>query len=357
MKRLFFLCLTMLTAQVSFGQGICPAGVPTDICKFEVKVYTETDFKNTEQVRNLLTQFKSLMMAHIHDSSLIQDHLLSLGDQIIGEAYHQRMPKNLLSEGASNLLQMMKPLKKWESEHGQIVPVDWQIPAQFTLPVINLERSYDIATDRIRYELNFYSRLNETVEVEQFKISQFGGPTLIDKASGIGFCHSGFMKFTPTDSYFSAHSTTQSTPVHDGLYNISIQLKGQPIVNGWFFLHGTATTSPSISSPLVNEQYHTPHPTFRFQDFKSASLRASDHIKRSVSVYSESGVDTIWRTSVIQPNDNSKVNVGQSPNESGLTSLIPGSYRLNLAFEERSFFGDITVGRLSNTTVPFRIAK
>jgi hypothetical protein len=53
----------------------------------------------------------------------------------------------------------------------------------------------------------------------------------------------------------------------------------------------------------------------------------------------------------------SNIIVGQDPNGTGDKRLAPGSYRLSLNYEERSFFGQLLIGRASNTTVTFGVVK
>lgn len=157
--------------------------------------------------------------------------------------------------------------------------------------------------------------------------------------------------------YVSAGSTYQDTPMLDGLYLMSIKVKGKKAVDGWFFLHGTATTSPVVLSPQVNEKYTTVNPNFRFQNFTSSAFLSSDGRKLSVSIFHEGDNKQVWNTSYINPKNITSFTLGQDNNQFGDKSLAAGSYRMKLSFEERSYFGDLTVGRLINTTVPFGVSK
>jgi hypothetical protein len=343
-----------------FADMTCPPGISKDICQFEAKVYTDTDFKNTQDVRGVLTQFKSLLMAHSSDSAMVQEHLLSLGNQIVEESYSQRAPKEIVdtADGDKTLLKMFKSLREWEAKNGEVVPLDWRLPDGFVTLVLTLNRSYDVSTDRVRFGLGAYGVLDQPIEIEQFKISKYSGDTIIDKEASIGSWDYN-LKSSLGQPAFSASSMIHSspTPVPDGLYLLTIKVKGQNAVNGWFFLHGTCATSPVVLSPQVNEKLHTSEPTIRFQDFRSSSKLTSDHQKRIVSISREGDGKTVWHTSAVNPKNVTDVTVGKDPNETGDTNLSPGAYRLNLSFEERSFFGMLLIGRAANTTVTFGVTK
>lgn len=348
----------MLFAQLSHGQSQCAHQLPADVCAFEAKVYTETDFKNTEDLKQIMVELKSLLMKHNNDSALVQDHILTLGGQVVEEAYNQRAPKSILAlaDGKRNLLDMLKKLRKWETKNGQIVPLDWQLPKGFTIGITALTRSYDVSTDRLRFNVSFFSILDLPLEVEQFKVTRYGGSVVIDKTAGIGDWNQGVMSWG-NRPYVSAGSIHQDTPMPDGLYLITIKVKGQKAIDGWFFLHGTSTTSPIVTSPQVNEKYTNLNPTFSFQNFTSIFLSPSDSRKLSVSIFHEGDNKQVWNTSYINPKNITAFTLGHDVNQNGDSALVSGSYRLNLAFEERSYFGDLTIGRVINTTVPFGIAK
>lgn len=357
MKRLLNLGLGILVSQWCYAQPTCPTGIPADICQFETKVYTSTDFKNTDQVRQVMTGLKALMMAHSADSSMIQEHLLTLADQIVEEAYNQRAPKSILAlaDGKRMLTDMLKVLKPWEAKNGQIVPLDWHLPKGFVIAVANLDRSYDVASGRVRFGISFFASLDQQLEVEQFQVIRYPGAVVIDKNAGIGSWNAGATQLQVP--YLSASSAWQESPFQDGLYLLNIKVKGQDAVNGWFYLHGTSATSPVVLSPQINEKLHTPTPTFTFQDFKSNAKLSSDHRKRSLAIYREGDNQELWNTKIINPLNGTRLTLGQDANQNGVNALVAGSYRLNLSFEERSYFGDITIGRLSNTTVVFGITK
>ncbi len=357
MKRYIFGILMMCT-QFAPAQSTCAPSLPKDICNFETRVYTATDFKNTGQLQQVLLDLKNLLMKHVADSALVQDHILTLGGQIVEEAYHQRAPRDILAlaDGKRNLLGMLKKLRNWEAKNGQIVPLDWRLPEGFTIGVTALVRSYDVSTDRLRFAVSFFSILEHPLEIEQFKISRYGGAVIIDKAAGIGDWRQSFNS-TENLPYVSAGNSYQETAMPDGLYLLSIKVKDQKPVEGWFFLHGTATTSPVVGSPQVNEKFSSANPTFRFQNFASSFVSPSDSRKLSLSVSHEGDNKQVWHTSYINAKNITSSTLGQDGNQLGVDSLQPGSYRLNLAFEERSYFGDLTIGRVMNTTVPFGIAK
>jgi hypothetical protein len=355
MKQFFLMILAGLFSQASSAEITCPSAIPKDICQFEKQVYTATDFKNTEQVRRVYIQLKELMMSHVGDQALIQEHILNLADQINEEAFHQRAPKSILAEadGKRNTLEMLKKLKVWEARHGQIVPLDWHLPDGFVIAVSNLERSYDVATGHVRFGLSFFAILARPLEIEQLQVVKYGGAVVIDKAAGIGTWSANVLE----SPHFSGDSWWQETPLQDGLYTLNIKVKNQAPVSGWFYLHGTSATSPVVVSPQVNERIHSATPTFSFQDFRSDVLAPADQRKRSVQVFHEGESKLAWRTDIVNPKPSTEVRVAGDPNESGEKFLAPGSYRLNLVFEERSYFGDMLTGRLSNTTVPFVVTK
>lgn len=357
MRFIVFGMLSVIV-QMSHGQTRCALNLPTDVCDFETRVYTETNFKNTKELRQVMIDFKGLLMKHVQASPLIQDRLLTLGGQIVEEAYRQRAPKKILAlaDGKRNLLEMLKKLRKWEAKNGQIVPLDWQLPQGFTIGIAALVRSYDSSADRLRFAVSFFSILDRSLEVEQFKISHFGGRVFVDKTADVGDWNQGHMSWG-NRPFISAGSGYQDTPMPDGLYLISLKIKGQKAVDGWFFLHGTSTTSPVVISPQINEKFIASNPIFRFQNFTSSARLRSDSRKLTVSIFHEADNKQVWNTSYINPKNITAVTLGKETNQFGDNSLSAGSYRMNLAFEERSYFGDLTIGRVVNTKVPFGVAK
>lgn len=359
MRNVAFIMITLLLAKVGFAQGPCPVSVPADICAFETKVYSQLDFKNTEQLRSAFTEYKNLLIAQSKASSLIQERLLTIGDQMIAESYKQRAPQKILAlaKGKINLVgSMLDQLKAWESTHGQVVPLDWRLPDNLVIGVASLVRSYDVATDRVRYGISFFAFQKTYHQLEEFKIARYGEQPIVDKKAGVGNWNEGGLPAAGFP-YFTGQSTYQETPMEDGLYILTIKEKGKKTVNGWFTLHGTSQTSPSVISPTVNETFNTSQPTFKLRDFKSNLSKASENRKRSLYVASENGGKATWKHAVIDPDDDSKIKVGTSANATGSDLLEPGPYRLNVAYEERSYFGDLLVGRLMNTTITFNIAK
>jgi hypothetical protein len=354
MKHFLGFLLASLVAQTVGAQTKCAPAVPADICQFESKVYTETDFKDTAQVASVVHRLKELLMSHATDSSLIQERLLNLADQINEEAYRERAPKDILAraDGQPNTLEMLKSLKAWEAVHGQIVPLDWHLPAGFTIAVSNMERSFDVTTGRVRFGLSFFAILEKPLEIEQLQVAKYGGAVVIDKAAGIGSWNEG----TILHAHISASSSLHEVPLENGLYTFIIKVKGQPPMSGWYYLHGTSATSPVVFTPQVNEKLRGPNPTLSFQDFRSDVVAPADYRKRSVQI-SRDGEGEVWRTDIINPAPSTQVVVGRAVNQQGVSELASGAYRLNLVFEERSYFGDMLIGRLSNTTVPFSVTK
>lgn len=350
--------LLFMLGHYSHAQTKCTSQIPADICTFEDRVYTETNFKNTQELRQLLVDFKSLLMKHVNDPALIQDRILTLGNQIVEESYNQRAPKKILAmaDGKKNLLDMLKHLRKWEAKNGQIVPLDWQLPSEFVIGVTAHQRTYNSSTDRLRFAVQFFSILDKPVDIEQFQLSRYGGAVLIDKNADIGDWKQGTIARSHRP-YISTSSAQQDTPFPDGLYLISLKLKGQKKTDGWFFLHGASTTNPAIMSPQVNEKLTTTSPTFKIQDFTSSFTSKADSRKLTLSVSQESDYKEVWNTSYINPVNKTSITLGQDENQFGPDVLSAGAYQLNVTFEERSYFGDLTIGRVIRTTVPFGIAK
>lgn len=357
MKQLL-VALYILCTGYSYAQNKCSVNIPADICDFEVKTYTETNFKNTRELKQVMQTFKGLLMRYADAPFLVKEHLLTLGDQILEESYAQRAPKKILAQadGKRNLIRMLKKLRQWEEKNGQIVPLDWQLPKGFVIGVTALLRTYDAGSDKLMFSVSFFSILDTPLELEQFKITRFNGPTVVDKQADIGNYNQGKMD-VGGKYYLSASSSLQESPAEDGLYTITIKVKNEKPVEGWFFLHNTATTTPAVLTPQVRERFTTQTPEFRFQDYTSSSLRSSDGRKLSAKVSQEGNEKSLWNTSVINPGNTTSLTMGQEKNQEGAKKLPSGSYRLKLSYEERSYFGGLTVGRVVNTIVPFAIAK
>src|SRR5688500_4994229 len=130
MKAKIVLMIGILAAALSAAPRTLPCSppLPQDVCAMQERIYLQTDFKNTEEVRSLMVGLKDLLITHDGASTFIREHVLALVDHVIEQAHSVRAPWQILSAvaGQDLLFPMGKTLREYEKQHGEILPMDWE---------------------------------------------------------------------------------------------------------------------------------------------------------------------------------------------------------------------------------------
>jgi hypothetical protein len=355
----FLTAVSLLATQLSFAQSPCAPAVPDDVCSVEQAIYVQTDFTDTDQVRQDMVSLKQLLMKYDSADSTLKEHILGLVDQVVEQAHEVLAPRDILAQatGKENLTGIYDALKKYEDTHGDIVPLDWRVPQGIRYLVFDNNRHYKSATDRTTYDFGFFTVLDKGASLEQLQLIRYPSEILIDKQSGIGEWDTGTMK--GGFPYISIGSGVVDHSAKDGLYLLNFKVAGQSMVNGWFIVsRGSSTADPSIQSPAINATAGH-NPTLTWTDFKSPEFRVFEQRKRYVRVSKEDtdSSRSVWSLSQVYPDATQSVTVGQDVTRGNVTSLSEGNYSLQVNFEERWFMGSLLVGRNSYTAVPFSVMK
>jgi hypothetical protein len=354
-KMKFAVAALLAAIPSAYAQSPCSPTVPEDVCQIEQTIYVQTDFKNTDQVRQDLLNLKNLLIRHDGDSSVVKEHILGLFDHVIEEAHEVRAPKDILAqaEGKPNLFGIYDQLKAYEKQNGPIVPLDWSLPDEIHFLVSDNTRRYDADSDRTRYDIGLFGVLAPGASVDQVQLIRYPNEILIDKQSNIGDCKEGTADSFPD---ISCGVDRPDSPGSNGLYLVNIQVKGKPMTHGWFVMSRTqVSATPVVQSPVLNQNYKTPTPTFHWLDFKSSEYRPFEQRKRKLSVYEHSSQSSTqrWSFNEIYPDSSESKTIGTLGD--GATTLSPGDYSLHAGFEERWFFGEMLLGRVGTTNVPFTV--
>jgi hypothetical protein len=356
---LFIATAALLASQAGFAQSPCSPAVPDDVCSVEQMIYVQTDFKNTDQVRLDMTSLKQLLMKYDGGDATLKEHILGLVDQVVEQAHEVRAPRDILAQaaGKENLTGIYDALKAYEDKNGDIVPLDWKVPAGIRYLVFDNNRKYKPATDRMSYDFGFFTVLDKGATLEQLQLIRYPSEVLIDKQSGIGEWDTGTL--IGGYPYISIGSGVRDHLAKDGLYLLNIKMPGQPLVNGWFIVsRGSSTADPSIQSPTINATTNRT-PTLTWTDFKSPEFRLFEQRKRVVRIHREDVEEDrqVFHQVQVYPDATQTATVGQNSMPGDVSSLSPGTYSFTVNFEERWFMGGLLVGRNSYTTVPFSVLK
>lgn len=232
---------------------------------------------------------------------------------------------------------------------------DWKAPEGITWLNVSVKRRHNVESGEVIYRMSIYADLKAGAEAEQVQIIKYPGEVIVDKQGGIGSFEAGVEEGHP--NFWFGQNYQHSMPHTDGLYLITLKMKGQDAVQGWFVVSKlTASKSPAVATPVVNQSFGTGTPTFQWTDFVSPEHRSFENRKVFVSV-SEHRVDAkdnSWTLNVPAPITTATVGAGLA-GETGAKSLAKGDYIYQLNYRERLHFGDISLSRECATAVPFSI--
>lgn len=115
--------------------------------------------------------------------------------------------------------------------------------------------------------------------------------------------------------------------------------------------------NPTIQSLVANQYVNFKNLQLKWQDHKSPNYSGFEQGKRTFHLSSESEGKVDFSFAVINPTGSTTLFFGQDSRWSEVKDLNSGQYYISLRCEERSFFGDILVGRSVTAGVPFKIIE
>jgi hypothetical protein len=235
------------------------------------------------------------------------------------------------------------------------VPADWKLPEEITSFQVGLKRRSGEDPARASHYLFVEYDTPRPDLVERVQVIRYPDEVLIDakgghgarvgRATGLG--RSGLRGYV-------LGSEGREEPLPDGLYLLNIKIGDKPAVEGWFTLHAAASSAPEIESPARNQVFRTPAPTFRWQAYRSPEFRPFEERKLLLRLFEGRGgwYEAAWNDYAPTPEQGSfTLGEGTSP------KLAPGSYSIQLMFEERRRFGDLVIARESARHLGFEIAS
>jgi hypothetical protein len=165
---------------------------------------------------------------------------------------------------------------------------------------------------------------------------------VMDKQSGLGA-----WEVTPGEEggeELWAAGQCGPTPPGEGLYLLTLKMKGEPEVKGWFALnHHASSASPYFLAPVKGAKTSTT-PTFRWDDFRSPQFKKWETRALTVLLF-----DPSWNIAWLQ--------WFEAPDATEVTSapLKPGHYEAVVKFQERRRFGGLVLSRDSAIALPFEV--
>lgn len=352
-----FLSLFLIPSLVQ-AESPCAPLVPDDICKIEQQIYIHTDFKRMEDVRSAIVRLKDLLMTHVSDNAATNEHILSLVDHVADEANANRVPADIIHSvtGKENLFAVLAKIRDWESKHGAILPLGWDLPHDILTIVASNRRVAHPALDRTQFGISLYGVLRDDISIDQIQLIQYPNKVILDKQAGIGNWNYN-QRSQSRPATFSLGIDNLGESAKPGLYLMNIKIQNQPMVKGWLIMSRVqAASTPQVKSPQINEIYHTNQPTIRWKNFESDDLKPMEQRKRKIHIHDAASDEGRWFFSEIYADRSEEIKIG-SPRAQGVTELRNGNYRFEISFEERRFFGGFLIGREAATQIPFSVSK
>jgi len=353
---LFLLCWKTGTASVVPTVFPCSPALPEDLCVLEPRIFTQTDFSKTADVREIMTRLKDAWIRHAQEDMALRDHLLALVSQVMGRAHAIRYPGEIFEDaaGQDNLFSVDRQLSAYESEHGPVVPLDWTLPPEIRMVMVTSERNDEPARDHTVFRTTVFVGLNHPHSLESIRLERYPSEVIFDNSTrGLTERLLGPEKIP----FLSLSSPASGVPLAEGLYWIEIRRKHGPKFRGWFFFSNvTPAAPPPILTPSLNQRFPSGQPNLRWIDFHSPKAKPFEHRKLTLNILGDDANPPLaWYHSEIEPIAFRSLMMGK---EKGSPRLTRGSYRFSLSLEERWLAGKgLFIGRKSSTTIPFQVSE
>ena len=236
----------------------------------------------------------------------------------------------------------------------QLTP-DWHLPGEIRDMGISVRRTFD---GNEKFSFVVRGSTHQPHIIRQFQISHYPDQVIIDKVAGIGEWEEQDMgKF----SYgIESHRTPQK--IEAGLYTLNIELENGTKTQGWFLVEDdmNATTGPAVQSPSQGETFHTGNPTFNWSNYVSTQYKPYERrwfwsgVTR-VEPPQYSGVEK-WKVYQENPTIHQATpGIDGNFDSAADHKLLPGNYEVTFNYKELRAFGDIEVGRASDTVRTFKV--
>lgn len=281
-----------------------------------------------------------------------QAMFLHLKEALMESRNHPFMVRN-----AALLLNQLET-QKWLKDYTP----DWKVPEELKYLNVSVNRKYLQDSGRVRFFLSAGGQQLESNIVEDFQVIRYPNEVVIDKNASNGKWNEQLWAGQPT---FWISEDWHAEPVAEGLYLLNIKVKNKALVQGWFFISNeNSSASPVIKTPISQQVYRTDQPTFVWKKFVSPERSAEDRVKVGMKVSREDDKNYEDLIVVNYDLDSEKKELSFRVGErtsvkeyQGLSRLTSGNYFLTIGYRELHNYGDLWVGRVSSSKVPFIVEQ
>jgi hypothetical protein len=239
----------------------------------------------------------------------------------------------------------------------QLVP-EWHLPGEIQSMNITVRRTL---ADNVKFSVVVRASTHQPNIIKQFQIIQYPDKVMIDKEAGIGKWQEykdGFQsKFG-----FGIESILSTQKIESGLYMLNIELEDGTKTPGWFLVDEdmTASTSPIVKHPSRGETFHTGNPTFNWNNYVSPQYKPYERrwFWSGVTTSESTPYTSEEKWKIYQENPTihqATLGIDGNFDLPQDHALAPGNYGVTFNYKELKSFGDIEVGRASNTERSFTI--
>jgi hypothetical protein len=235
--------------------------------------------------------------------------------------------------------------KAYETKGDRALAPDWKMPNEMIWMAVGSRHSHRVAQNVYRNSINVSLNFRAGEEIEQIRIAHYPDQVLIDLQAHVGYTEPAN---TETDGSLSRWAQSESTPGTNpsGLYLFDFKFKGKPLQHAWFIMsHLNASASQEVLVPQLNQVFSVGDKLdFQWKDFQSPEYRHFEERRLTTSVnQGDESVETEGYPSPLPEH------------YSVVKALSAGSYAFKTVFKERHHFGDLVVGRESDTSIPFSV--
>jgi hypothetical protein len=267
------------------------------------------------------------------------------------QALEQNPQDSVVKANALSLL-----AKAYENAGDAGIPVDWHLPDEIKFMDVGVKYT---VRDEGRYLLRVYGQTQHEHSVQQLQIIQFPDRVILDKKAGIG-SWSDQQKIDSAGFSFELASDRSRQMIPGGLYLLNMTLNDGTQTRGWFIIEDTAnsTAAPRILSPAMDEVFHTPNPTFHWQNFVSPQYQPFERRSLWLGISRSEPPDYKWDEvygHYEAPPVVENWTINANGDDNSLPNLSKGGYIFLIDYHERKKFGDLKITRDSVSSRSFRV--
>jgi hypothetical protein len=234
----------------------------------------------------------------------------------------------------------------YEHADGKL-PADWSLPAGMRTLELGQVRVEE--PNLTRFSVWLSAHIEASSEIVGLTLSR-GGETLIDLATGGG--KRKVEREKDGHTYFSLSTDEGTQPIGPGVYDVRVELRGEPPVVGWVLVSDiTAKGAPHVYEPR-SASLVSGNPTLSFEDFRSPAYRPFEQRTLWIGVSRAEGIEWgLWTDSL----GFTSVVLGDDDRGTSKMTLPGGRHWLAVMFSEKRRFGPIRVTRAVSTQQPFDV--